>query len=137
MIFNSMNIHEFNAYMNGIIKDVNENLEKYLEKDGQVSMDKVLEGTGLKWEYGELKFNTLNIDKEKCEYCREKSTGYQNGDLCDVPINLFNGRSLGRMTLYINEKDRLSMDLYNSYDDPLITCDIGIHYCPMCGRRLQ
>ena len=81
---------------------------------------------------------TINIEKEeRCEYCREKLTGYQNSDLCDIPINLFNGRSLGRMTLYINEKDRLSMDLYNSYDDPLITSDIGIHYCPMCGRRIN
>ena len=53
MIFDSMNIHEFNAYMNGIIKDVNENPEKYLEKGGQVNMHKVFEGTGLKWEYGE------------------------------------------------------------------------------------
>ena len=86
----------------------------------------------------ELEFNTVDIKKEEpCEYCREKTTGYQNSDICEVPINLFNGRSLGHMTLYINEKDRLSMDLYNSYDDPLITCDISIHYCPMCGRRIK
>ena len=87
----------------------------------------------------EIDFDATNVyeKKEKCTYCREKLTGYQNSDFLDVPINLFNGRSLGRMTLYINEKDRLSMDLYNSYDDPLITSDIGIRYCPMCGRRID
>ncbi len=76
-------------------------------------------------------------EENSCNFCHESVNGDMNDDLIARDIKLSNGASLMQINVFITPEDGLELYLDDPSGDKLDKRVVKIHYCPMCGRRLQ
>lgn len=74
-----------------------------------------------------------------CKYCTEIFTGYTNDKLIKLEIEV-NGIWMSRIQTHIDHSDgktyiRTHLDDESGY--PIADGKMEIHYCPVCGRKLE
>lgn len=72
-----------------------------------------------------------------CNFCHESVNGDMNDDLIARDIKLSNGALLMQANVFITDKGGLELYLDDPSGDKLDTRVVKIHYCPMCGRKLE
>lgn len=76
-------------------------------------------------------------EKDSCNFCHESINGDMNDDLIARDIKLSNGALLMQVNVFITPENGLELYLDDPSGDKLDKRVVKIHYCPMCGRRLQ